>query len=53
MESDEEEGEDNGRHLHACLPEAASPTPSDHICEAFRIGYLEEEVALMVDEAIP
>ncbi|XBI12556.1 hypothetical protein VPH35_139413 [Triticum aestivum] len=30
-----------------------SPTPSDEICEAFRIGYPEDEVALLVDLAIP
>nr|XP_040252555.1 uncharacterized protein LOC120969425 [Aegilops tauschii subsp. strangulata] len=52
VESDEED-QDDGRHLDACSPETASPTPSDHICEAFKIGYSEDEVALLVDEAIP
>ena len=53
VESDEEEDEDDGRHLDAGSPETASPTPSDHICEAFNIGYSEDEVALLVDVAIP
>ncbi|KAE8775561.1 Myosin-4 [Hordeum vulgare] len=37
----------------AGLPEIASPTPSDTICEAFDVGYSEEEVALLVDAVIP
>ncbi|XP_073361708.1 uncharacterized protein [Aegilops tauschii subsp. strangulata] len=53
VESDEEEDEDDGRHLDAGSPETASPTPSDHICEAFKSGYSEDEVARLVDEAIP
>ena len=32
---------------------SASPTPSDAICEAFRVGYHDEEVALLVDMATP
>ena len=53
VESDEEEDADGGRHLVAGSPETASPSPSDHICEAFTNGYSEDEVALLVDEAIP
>ena len=53
VESDEEEDADGGRHLDAGSPETASPTPSDHICEAFTSGYSEDEVALLVDDAIP
>ncbi|XP_044327459.1 uncharacterized protein [Triticum aestivum] len=30
-----------------------SPSPSDVICEAFRLGYPEDEVALLVYRAIP
>ena len=30
-----------------------SPTPSDAICKALRVGYPEDEVALLVDQAIP
>ncbi|KAE8813040.1 Myosin-4 [Hordeum vulgare] len=31
----------------------ASPTPSCYICEAFQVGYLEEEVAGVVDVVVP
>ena len=35
MESDEEEDADGGQQLDVGAPATASPTPSDHICEAF------------------
>ncbi|KAE8815951.1 hypothetical protein D1007_06488 [Hordeum vulgare] len=32
---------------------SASPTPSDRICKVFQDGFLEEEVAEIVDELVP
>ena len=43
-DSDEDDGDPSG---------VPSPSPSDVICEAFRLGYPEDEVAMLVDWAIP
>ena len=47
-DSDGKDGDSDGG-----LAGVASPTPSDAVCEALRVGYPEEEVAMMVDLAIP
>ena len=47
------DSEGEAGHSDGEEPPAGSPTPSDAICEAFRMGYEEHEVALLVDLAVP
>ena len=47
-DADDKDGDSDGEESPA-----NSPTPSDAICEAFRVGYSEKEVAMLVDLAIP
>ncbi|XBI50440.1 hypothetical protein VPH35_113843 [Triticum aestivum] len=48
----EPEGEDDGDSAGGS-PVAHSPTPSSVICEAFDLGYSEDDVAAMVDGSVP
>ena len=47
-DAEDEDGDSDGEESPASLP-----TPTDAICEAFRVGYSEKEVSLLVDLAIP
>ena len=49
-DSDEEDVDDDGDPPVDSLP---SPTPSDLICEFFRSGYTEDEVATTIDRVLP